>query len=60
MHSKFQDGIDLLFNDKIVLNNESLAEFLIKVKRINKQLLGVWLSEIKNEEIRNIYISKVD
>lgn len=40
--------------------NEGLVEFLIRSKRINKQALGVWLSEIKNEEIRNVYISKVE
>lgn len=54
MHRNFTDGVNLLFQDKIVKNNEQLVAFLIHVKRINKQALGVWLSEIINEEIRNI------
>jgi len=51
MNIKIQQGVDQLFNDKVVDNNDSLVEFLIKVKRVNKQMLGIWLSENNNHEI---------
>lgn len=51
MNVKIQEGIDQLFNNNIVENNEQLGEYLIKTKRVNKQTLGIWLSEVKNNEI---------
>jgi len=59
MNNKIQDGVDLLFTDGIIETNDSLVEFLVKIKRINKQNLGIWLSEPKNEEVLKLYISKV-